>query len=172
MVALIIGGTASGKSEYAENLAAKLHGDKIYLATMKPYDEESFKKIDRHKDMRNGKGFLTREIAEDLINADFSGRDTVLLECISNLLANEMYRKKPKTSPTEYIISGLDKMINSCKNTVIVSNNIFCDHYEYKEIKDYIKALGDINAYLAEKADLVCEVVCGVPIIHKGSEIT
>ncbi len=172
MVALIMGGTASGKSEYAENLAAKLHGDKIYLATMKAYDEESFKKIDRHRDMRNGKGFITREIAEDLVNADFSGRDTVLLECISNLLANEMYREKPNTYPTEYIISGLDKMIKSCKNTVIVTNNIFCDHYEYKEIKDYIKALGDINSYLAEKADLVCEVVASIPIIHKGSEIT
>ncbi|WP_349666699.1 bifunctional adenosylcobinamide kinase/adenosylcobinamide-phosphate guanylyltransferase, partial [Lacrimispora sp.] len=46
MTSLIIGGSGSGKSEYAENLAVSLGGDrKVYIATMKPWDEECRNRI-------------------------------------------------------------------------------------------------------------------------------
>lgn len=41
MLYMIFGGSGSGKSEYAEDLAVKLcPGEKIYLATLQDIDEE------------------------------------------------------------------------------------------------------------------------------------
>ena len=40
MFTLVIGGAASGKSEYAEARALSLPGKRVYLATMRPSDGE------------------------------------------------------------------------------------------------------------------------------------
>lgn len=71
MMTLIIGGSGSGKSSYAENYIM-LRSDekqKYYLATMQVFDEEGLKKIERHKILRKGKGFLTIEQPTDIQNA-------------------------------------------------------------------------------------------------------
>ena len=63
MIALVIGGSGSGKSAYAEQMAVKAagNGSLYYVATMQVYDEEGKKKVERHQKMRAGKGFLTIE---------------------------------------------------------------------------------------------------------------
>ena len=66
MVYLVTGGSGSGKSAFAENLAVKLkkqtlHGGLYYIATMHCYDEESKKRISRHREMRKDKCFETIE---------------------------------------------------------------------------------------------------------------
>ena len=70
MYYLIIGGAGSGKSEYAEDLALSLKddGDSLYyIATMYPYgDEETKKRIERHRIMRAGKGFVTIERSSEI----------------------------------------------------------------------------------------------------------
>lgn len=40
MFTLVIGGAASGKSEYAEAHVETLPGRRLYIATMEPWDEE------------------------------------------------------------------------------------------------------------------------------------
>lgn len=97
MLYLITGGSGSGKSEYAEKLAADLHHRKkngflYYVATMYPAkDGESQRRIRRHRDMREGKGFETVECSSQLERIKAGSEDVLLLECMSNLLANEMY---------------------------------------------------------------------------------
>ena len=62
MVALIIGGSGSGKSEFAENMALNLSKQNlIYLATMIPYGREGTERVEKHKKMRRNKGFKTIE---------------------------------------------------------------------------------------------------------------
>ena len=53
MIHVITGGSGSGKSRYAEQQILEL-GDnrRVYLATMCPYDEESYQRIERHRAMR------------------------------------------------------------------------------------------------------------------------
>ena len=53
------GGSACGKSSYAESLAVRLNGPRYYLAAMQPYGEGGAEKIARHREMRRGKGFET-----------------------------------------------------------------------------------------------------------------
>ena len=63
MVYLIIGGSGSGKSAYAEQLMECFTGvtEKYYLATMQIFDEEGEKRKEKHRAARQGKGFLTIE---------------------------------------------------------------------------------------------------------------
>ena len=66
MLSLIIGGSASGKSEYAERLVCSLPGKRIYVATMEPFGEEGRERIARHRKLREGKGFATVEVPRNL----------------------------------------------------------------------------------------------------------
>ena len=96
---LIIGGSGSGKSAYAENYIASLSQEKkYYIATMQAFDSESQRKIEHHRMLRSGKGFFTIEQALNIQDASGmmdTGEKTALLECISNLVANEMFAAEP-----------------------------------------------------------------------------
>lgn len=96
MITLIIGGSGSGKSAYAEEYIISLSGErmKYYIATMQVYDAEGEAKIQRHRMLRKGKGFSTIEQPADIEKAAEKMKQpegTALLECISNLTANEMF---------------------------------------------------------------------------------
>ena len=60
---IVTGGSGSGKSEYAENLAVRLaKGQALYyVAAMQPCGEEGQERIRRHRALRAGKGFETIE---------------------------------------------------------------------------------------------------------------
>lgn len=96
MVYLIIGGSGSGKSAYAEQLMERFTGvtEKYYLATMQIFDEEGEKRKEKHRAARQGKGFLTIEQPRDIkkVVEQIKPGSAVLLECMSNLVANEMFR--------------------------------------------------------------------------------
>ena len=49
MLTVVTGGSGSGKSAYAEDLLLSYGlGERIYIATMFPFDEESHRRIARH----------------------------------------------------------------------------------------------------------------------------
>ena len=56
---LLTGGSACGKSSYAEQLVCSLPGPRYYLATMRPYSDHDQERIQRHRAQREGKGFIT-----------------------------------------------------------------------------------------------------------------
>ena len=174
MFCMVSGGSGSGKSEYAENMTVNLKNgseDKtlIYIATMMASDEEAKEKIRRHRNMRKEKGFLTKECYTQLKKLKVPGHGTILLDCMSNLAANEMFVEQGAgKQTTEEIIQGIEALLEQCENLVVVTNEIFSDGLEYDDMtKEYIHHLGGINQYMAKKADMVVEVVCGIPIYHK-----
>ena len=173
MLELITGGSGSGKSEYAEKRAMELCGDGeplIYLAAMKPYGEDAQKRIERHRKLRKGKGFKTIEKYTDYANLRLPENATVLLECMSNLLANEMF--DAGGAFIDRIITGVGHLANSSKNLVIVTNDVFSDGVSYdEETEQYIQALSEINKHLADKAERVVEVVYSIPCIIRGEQL-
>ena len=96
------------------------------------------------------------------------GEKTVLLECISNLTANEMFsdgKKQEKEQVVEKIIKGIKMLKKETTHLIVVSNNVFEDGILYdKETMEYIEAMGKINKELADMAEQVVEVVAGIPI--------
>ena len=62
MFHVVTGGSGSGKSAFAEQCILDCQGSKrIYIATMYPFDEESYRRIARHRAMRAEKKFTTIE---------------------------------------------------------------------------------------------------------------
>lgn len=195
MVVLVTGGSGSGKSAFAEEYLMRLSTQaetKYYIATMQPFGEESLAKIRRHQRLRAGKGFTTIEQSRDLTKAaqriaklpnQFQEeavtinrpensvpfiRDTALLECMSNLVANEMFSGADIVSEdvvVGLILQGIKNLSTKVDELVIVSNNVFEDGISYDATTQaYIRALGRINTGVAALADTVTEVVVGIPV--------
>ena len=62
MLVVVTGGSGSGKSAFAEDRVLSFgEARRIYIATMQAFDEESHRRIRRHRRMRAGKGFETIE---------------------------------------------------------------------------------------------------------------
>ena len=184
MIAFIIGGSGSGKSEYGENLAVRLTpGRKLYIATMYPWDEESRQKIKRHRNMRAKKQFDTIECFNDLTSGveqfvasnRVSRTNTAFLDCMSNLVTNEMYtplgycHQHKDEFLVEHILKGIDTLCERFEHVIIVSNDVFSDGVEYnEEMQKFLANLASINIGIATRSDVVVEVVCGIPILQKG----
>ncbi len=113
MFTLVIGGAASGKSEYAEGLVlASSHFPRYYIATMEPFDEECRRRVEKHRRMRANKRFETVECYINLSSVRLPERGTVLLECVGNLAANELYSPRGAGNGADAlsaIIGGVDE---------------------------------------------------------------
>lgn len=198
MLHLVIGGSASGKSEYAESQAVAYAQPQVacpdskpmaagsrlyYVAAMKPYGEEAQKRIARHRKLRQGKGFETLERYTDLAGLctekpELAGQ-TVLVECLSNLTANEIFEPEgagPENAE-EAIVDGVRKLADLAGNLIVVSLDVFGEGRVDGEAADagisedmtdvYIRVLGRVNARLAQMADQVTEVVYSIPVRQK-----
>lgn len=170
MMVLLTGGSACGKSSYAESLCLHFSGPRYYIAAMRPYGDGSQMKIERHRQMRKSKGFETIERYTDLAGLFLPQRGLALLECICNLTANEMFDEQGNiTDPVKTVLSGVTALQKQCDTLIVVTNDVGTDSRAYApSTKAYICALGEINAKLAGQADVVCELVCGIPLLLKG----
>ena len=148
MFHLITGGSGSGKSAYAESCIVSFDGEKrIYIATMYPFDAESHERIRRHRDMRKEKKFETIECYTGLKELALPADADVLLECMSNLTANEMYQPDGAGEHTvEAVMEGVKKLSQRVHNLVVVTNEVFSDGIQYDpDTMRYLKYLGEIN---------------------------
>ncbi|MBO6010415.1 MAG: bifunctional adenosylcobinamide kinase/adenosylcobinamide-phosphate guanylyltransferase [Oscillospiraceae bacterium] len=170
MLILLTGGSACGKSAFAETLCTRSDAPRFYLAAMQPYGEEGAMRVDRHRRLRAGKGFETIERYRDYESLKLPERGTVLLECVCNLTANEMFDENGNvTDPRERVVRGVKAVAAQCDRLFVITNDVGSDGIEYDgSTREYVRALGEINARLAAMADTVIEMVAGIPIVLKG----
>ena len=164
MFTLITGGAASGKSAFAEANVLSLPGRRIYLATMEPAGAEE--RIARHRRQRAGKGFETVERPGDLAGLTLPPDANVLLECLGNLTANELYSLAGGGESA--VLTGVEHLLAQCAHLTIVTNEVCSGGTDYAgDTLAYMKTLARINRILASCADRVVEVVCGLPNVLK-----
>mgnify|MGYP003184104008 FL=1 len=144
MVTLVTGGSGSGKSAFAEQEIVKLGTRRrIYIATMKPWDEECRRRIERHRVMRADKQFETIECYRglDRLELPATGKEgeagnAVLLECLSNLVANELFGTGDDDCPdrlssqygsatADLVVGGIMRLMRQADDLVIVTNEVF-----------------------------------------------
>lgn len=181
---IVIYGTASsGKSNIAEqfavNEAAKRRSPLVYIATMESSSEAAKKRIRKHRQQREGKGFYTIEEPDRLSATYFSviGK-TVLLECVSNYCANVLFKElgdKPATKEDikrikDYVVSGIMKVSENAMELIVVTNDIFCDGTVYDDwTRGYMKLLAEVNYELAKNCDEFYEVINGVAVKYENN---
>lgn len=176
MIAGVIGGASSKKSEYAESMVMKLKSRApVYLATMINSSAADQKIVDRHRLLRQGKGFISIEKPVRLYETVLPDCDTVLLEDVSNLCANEFFSYKEPVSAGEayyQMIKGIDCLAASAENLIIVTGNVFEDGIVYDEFTEsYIKTFAQVNKHIARICDVFIEMINGYPLFYKGSSI-
>ena len=171
MVALVIGGSGSGKSAWAEELACSLRaregGPLLYLAAMDPAGEEGRRRVERHRALRAGKGFLTLERPLGPGREEIPPGAVLLLEDLENLLANHLFA--PGGGGEAGARAELELLAGAGQDLIVVGNSIFSDGEDYPpSTRAYLEALGRLQARAAALADEVTEVVCGLPVRLKG----
>lgn len=185
MLIFISGGVRSGKSDlgekYTQLLSKKALGRRIYLATAKVFDEEMARRVRRHKKIREGKGYITIEQSENIskIKNRLQKSDTVLLDCLGTLTANEMfgedgaeYGGAAKEELSQRIFSEIMAVNAACGNLIVISNEVFSSGDDYEEpTKAYIEVLGSLHIKIAAAADTVVECAFGHSIFHKGAAL-
>ena len=166
---MIIGGSASGKSEFAERYVCSLDGSRIYIAAMEPFGEEAMARIERHHQMRRYRGFETIERYTDLKNTEVPYGANILLEDLGNLTANEMYSEKGEGSGA--VLDGIHALLAVCSHLTVVTNEVFSGGCDYEgDTLNYMLELARLNRKLAAEADRVCEIVCGLPVWLKDEQ--
>lgn len=166
---LILGGARSGKSAYAEKLAAMHRGRRIYLATAQARDAEMQERIKAHR-QRRGEGWKLIEEPVNIapIMAGYQDIDTfILVDCLTLWLSNLMEKNGDVESETQLLIHALTQ---SQATIVLVSNEvglgIVPDNALARAFRD---AAGRLNQQIATACNEVVFMAAGLPLYMKGN---
>lgn len=175
MMILITGGAACGKSFVAEQLVQRFPGKRYYIATMRPWGKDGELKVAKHRAMRAGKNFETIECYGNLAAVQLEEfHSVVLLECITNLMADELYDDNGVEQPYDQVLSsvleGVEALSNRCENLIMITNDVGSDGMIYDpSTAAYVRMLGQANCLIAAKSQVVIDMACGMPQVIKGS---
>jgi adenosylcobinamide kinase / adenosylcobinamide-phosphate guanylyltransferase len=173
----IMGGARSGKSSYAERLAAQSGGRVLYVATAQALDDEMLTRIRAHRGNRPV-GWQTRELSMDvgrhLLAAPLDA-NVVLVDCITLLVSNLVLKAssnvdEPDVSlATELVRSEIEELLSAIRSSaahwLVVSNEVgqgLVPPYPVGRL--YRDLLGWANQRLAEQAGEVIWMVAGIPV--------
>lgn len=166
-MSFVLGGAASGKSLWAENLLLSSRLDPVYLATSRVFDDEIKDRIKVHKSRRSAQW---RSFEQDLYVADtldtLSRNDVVLIDCATMWLTNHMLDSHDLEKEQGQLLSA----IGACKAPVIIVSNevghgIVPDNALARSFRE---AQGRLNIALAAQADLAVLIIAGIPQVLKG----
>lgn len=161
---LITGGVKSGKSRFALKIAREIEkGEKIFIATARPIDEEMEDKIEKHEKER-GSDFQTVEepihLGDTLKKINQS---TVVIDCLTLWLSNLFFevRESEKLFEIESFIQALKEFGG---NIIIVTNEVGWGIIPESETsRNYQAELGRLNQEVAEICDVVYVLISGIP---------
>lgn len=167
MLILISGPNSSGKSLYAEGWIARTQGPRYYLATMRPCTEDDHRRIEKHRAQRRGLGFTTIECPCQVGNAPVPADGVVLLEDVSNLLANAMFERK---ADPDSVWRDLCALKDRCAVLVAVTiSGLQAEGYDERTAA-YIRGLNELNGRLLEGASAAVSMAEGRPVFEKGED--
>lgn len=167
-LSFVLGGSASGKSAFAEQLVSDDGGARGYIATAQIWDDEMKAKVARHKEMR-GEGWQTVEEPLDIAAAlnRLDQAEIVLVDCATLWLTNQLLAEADLET-----VSGpfVDLLSETPHRVVVVSNEVGQGIVpENAMSRQFREAQGHLNQRLAARSDLVVNVIAGLPVVLKGT---
>lgn len=165
-ITLVLGPNGSGKSLFAETLAVESAKKRIYLATMVSQNEENEKRIEKHRLQRQEKGFITIEKDWNIDQIKVDADSVVLLEDVSNLLANGIFIHH---QGVEEAFSQILSLAERCRKLIAVNiGGLQAEGYE-GETAAYINGINELNRRLTKDAQAVYQMADGKAVAQKQS---
>lgn len=169
-ITLILGGTRSGKSSFAQALAEKNEKSLVYIATAEAFDQEMTDRIERHQQDR-GPAWQTVEESHDIaavIAAHSSSQATLLIDCLTIWLSNLMLADSD-------VEAALEKLIDTLKaapgSVILVSNEVGSGIVPESPLgRKFRDESGRMNQRLAAISDNVALIVAGLPLWLKSCQ--
>jgi len=165
-IVLVTGGSRSGKSSHALELAGR-YGRKAFIATAESLDREMRARIDEHRRTRD-QSFHTVEEPVDLaraLKAIPHGVEVAVIDCITVWLGNLFYHRRITDGTAPEIEAFLASLKAPSCDLIIVTNElgmgIIPADAETRQFRD---VAGRINQHLARLAHEVILTVCGIPL--------
>jgi adenosylcobinamide kinase/adenosylcobinamide-phosphate guanylyltransferase len=173
---LILGGARSGKSDYAEQLAAELGQQVLFIATAEIGDEEMAQRVAAHRSTRPT-AWQTLE-APRHVGAALAGLQdapqVLLLDCLTLLVSNILLALEAEPQPVvEAAVQAELEAILAAQSRlglplIVVSNEVGLGLVPpYPLGRVYRDVLGRANQYLAGRANRVIFMVAGLPMVIK-----
>ena len=181
---LILGGACSGKSSYAERLAAEHGGQVLYVATAQPLDGEMTERIANHQKHRPA-NWRTLEIPSALGTFLLSEAQSALLQsgvilvdCLTLLVSNLLLAVSSRTdedltvdetAATALVETEIQRLLEAVRaipaEWIVVSNEVGLGLVPpYPLGRLYRDLLGRANQRLASQADQVIFMIAGIPL--------
>jgi len=164
-VTLVLGGARSGKSRFAEGLAAATGLDLVYVATAQAFDDEMRDRIARHRADRAGGGWRTVDAPmalADVVVAETAPKTALLVDCLTLWLTNVMLADLD----VEREADGLLAALGAAQGPVVLVSNevgygIVPENALARAFRDH---QGRLNQRAAAIADRVTLVAAGLPL--------
>jgi len=165
--ALILGGARSGKSRLAQDLAEAASGERIYIATAQPFDEEMSERIAQHRIERDPT-WRTQEAPLDLasaIRANLGPGRVVLVDCLTLWLSNILLAGRDPSREVDHLLETVRKAPGPL---VLVSNEVGQGIVPATPLgRTFRDEQGRLNQRVAEACDAVVLMAAGCPILLK-----
>ncbi|PJE31879.1 adenosylcobinamide kinase /adenosylcobinamide-phosphate guanylyltransferase [Pseudooceanicola antarcticus] len=164
---LVLGGAASGKSEFAEELVCGFGAERLYIASGQAHDAEMEAKIQIHRD-RRGAGWQVVEAPLE-IGAALGGSLPVLFDCATMWLSNHLFAGSDMARAEARLLADI---ASHPAPLVTVSNEVGQGIVPGDALsRQFREAQGRLNIALARQADCVVQVVAGLPNVLKGAHL-
>lgn len=168
-IVFITGGARSGKSSFALKEAAKIEGQKAYIATAQGLDDEMKERIEKHRKERGGDWDTFEEPVKvpEIISDAGDKYSVVVLDCLTLWLSNMICGDMDCGEKIGDLITVLEnsKIETGNSKLIIVSNEVGMGIVPENELaRKFRDAAGLLNQKVAEIADEVYLVTAGIPI--------
>ena len=165
-ITLVTGGSRSGKSKHALELAAS-YNNKAFIATAEATDDEMRARIERHRRERDP-SFRTWEEPIDLVVALKSlpgNTEVAVVDCLTVWLGNLFYREKINNETCPEIEAFLGILQAPPCHLILVTNEVGMGVIPADTATRLFRdTAGSINQILAELAHEVIFSVSGIPM--------
>jgi adenosylcobinamide kinase/adenosylcobinamide-phosphate guanylyltransferase len=170
-VLLVLGGTRSGKSQYAERRAFASGGPVLYVATGQALDDEMSERIAWHRTRRPPR-WRTLEARLDLASAvdqQLQNEPIVLLDDLATFVSNVLLERGADREKLSQEVEALLRLSRArASQLIIVSAEVGLGVVPVSPLgRQFRDLLGLTNQQVAAAADEVVLVVAGLPLIVK-----
>lgn len=168
MKQLILGGTRSGKSRFAETLAAESGKSLVYIATAQALDEEMRARIAHHQSSRIDQWITVEEPLQlaSALQQHSSESTCILVDCLTLWLTNILLAGENIFQREHAAL--LETMPQLAGNIIFVSNEVGMGIVAADPLsRRFVDEAGRLHQTLAILCDHVTLVTAGLPLSLK-----